>query len=90
MQKNLSGDERKRNTENRFFVSDTSDLVGKTVILVDDLTTSGATMLACRRVIREAGAARIVPCVLAVSGHDYVLRPQITRKKGKSYRKKTR
>ena len=90
MQKNLSGEERKRNTENRFFVSDTSGLVGKTVILVDDLTTSGATMLSCRRVIMEAGAARIVPCVLAVSGRDYVLRPQKTRKKGKSYRKKAR
>ena len=87
MQKNLSGEERKRNTENRFYVSQASNFVGKTVILVDDLTTSGATMLACRRVIKAAGAARIVPCVLAVSGRDYVLRPQKARKKGKSYRR---
>ena len=90
MQKNLSAEERKRNTENRFYVSDPSEIAGKTVILIDDLTTSGATMLACRHVIKEAGANRVIPTVLAVSGRDFVFRPQITRQKGKSYRKKAR
>ena len=88
MQKNLSAEDRKRNVENRFFVSDPSEITGKTVILVDDLTTSGATILACRRAVKQAGAARVFPAVLAVSGRDYVIRPQKTRKKGKSYRKK--
>ena len=90
MQKNLSAEERKRNTENRFYVCNSSEITGKTVILVDDLTTSGATILACRRAVKNAGAARVVPSVLAVSGRDYVLRPQKARKKGKTYRKKAK
>ena len=88
MQKKLSAEERAKNVENRFFVTKSEDLAGKTVLLVDDLTTSGATLLECRRVVKEAGAARVVPCVLAVSGRDFVIRPRKTRKKGKSYKKK--
>ena len=90
MQKNLSADERRRNIKDRFFVTDPTEWTGKTVLLFDDVTTSGATILECRRVVRLAGAARIVPCVIAVSGRDYVLRPAKTRKKGKSYHKKSR
>lgn len=88
MQKKLSGEERRRNIRNRFFVSRETDLAGKTVLLLDDVTTSGATLLECRRVALSAGAARVVPCVIAVSGRDFVIRPQMSRKKGKSYKKR--
>ena len=88
MQKNLSGEDRRRNIKGRFFVKEPSELTGKTVLLVDDVTTSGATLLECRRVVKLAGVARVVPCVIAVSGRDYVIRPAKTRKKGKSYKKK--
>ena len=88
MQKKLSAEERRTNVENRFFVTQPEDLVGKTVLLLDDLTTSGATLLECRRVVKAAGAARVIPCVIAVSGRDFVIRPRKTRKKGKSYKKK--
>ena len=90
MQKNLSREERKRNIAGRFFVEKADELAGKTVLLVDDLTTSGATLLECRRVVKTAGAARVIPCVLAVSGRDYVIRPQKARSKGKRYRRITR
>lgn len=88
MQKGLSGEERRKNAENRFFVRSASEIAGKTVLLLDDVTTSGATLIECRRAVLSAGAARVVPCVLAVSGRDFVIRPRKTRKKAKTYKKK--
>lgn len=88
MQKRLTGEERRRNIENSFAVVKPDEITGKTVLLIDDVTTSGATLLECRRVLKIAGASRVIPAVLAVSGRDFVLRPRKKRKKGKRYRKK--
>ena len=88
MQKKLSREEREKNVANRFVSVNPEALVDKTVLLLDDLTTSGATILECRKVVKKAGAARVIPCVIAVSGRDYVLRPRKTREKGKRYKRK--
>ena len=88
MQKKLSGEERRRNIENSFAVVKPGEIAGKTVLLIDDVTASGATLIECRRVLKIACASRVIPAVLAVSGRDFVLRPRKQRKKGKQYRKK--
>ena len=85
MQKRLSGEERRRNIVNRFYIKNGEDLAGKTVILFDDVTTTGATILECRRVVKVAGVSRVIPCVIAFSGRDFVLRPRKAKKKGKKY-----
>ena len=37
--------------------------------LVDDITTSGATLHECARVLKQAGAKQVYALVLAVAGH---------------------
>lgn len=41
------------------------DLTGKTVLLVDDVMTTGATLDELARTLKEHGAARVEACVLA-------------------------
>lgn len=51
--------ERRRAVGGAFAVPDPTRVSGKTVILIDDVLTTGATTEACARVLKRAGAARI-------------------------------
>jgi ComF family protein len=51
--------ERQENVANVFEVKDTKNLRGRHILLVDDVVTTGATMVACAREILKAGDVRI-------------------------------
>ena len=57
----LTRDQRRRNVARAFRVSDRklADLRGRNVLLVDDVITTGATVNACARTLKRAGAARV-------------------------------
>jgi predicted amidophosphoribosyltransferase len=57
----LSESERRRNVEGAFVVSPrhAPRLKNKTILLVDDLMTTGATVNECSRVLKRAGASRV-------------------------------
>lgn len=55
----LSAEERRKNVVNTFAVSNTSLIMGKTIFLLDDVKTTGATLEEAARVLKEAGVKRI-------------------------------
>jgi ComF family protein len=61
----LSEKERKENVKGAFFIKNKEKIVGKNVLLVDDVFTTGATIEEAARVLKEAGAKKIVGIVIA-------------------------
>jgi ComF family protein len=66
----LSLEERKKNMDDAFEVVPvaTRNLENKTCILVDDVITTGSTILSCARELRDAGASRIIAASSALAG----------------------
>ena len=57
--KGMSLSQRQRTVAGAFQVSSAADLRGRTVVLVDDVLTTGSTADACAKALRRAGAARV-------------------------------
>ena len=57
--KGLNHVQRRKAVAGAFRVAQPTDLRGKTVVLIDDVLTSGSTAEACARVLRRAGASRV-------------------------------
>ena len=49
------------------FANERVDLSGYDVLLIDDVKTSGATLAACTRLLRQAGARSVYAAVIAVA-----------------------
>ena len=64
-QVNLSGVEREKGVRGAFHVIGKKELEGRSVLLVDDVYTTGATVNECSRVLRRGGAERVDVFTLA-------------------------
>jgi ComF family protein len=66
-QAGLAGRARRRNVSGAFRVrkSRLAAIAGKRVLLVDDVQTTGATLWACKRALKQAGARHVDGLVLA-------------------------
>jgi ComF family protein len=58
-QTDLDAHERSVNVQRAFGVRDASRISGRRVLLLDDVTTTGATLRACMSALSEAGAAQV-------------------------------
>jgi ComF family protein len=57
--KGMSLSQRKRTVAGAFSVDPAAELAGRTVVLVDDVLTTGSTADACAKALRRAGAERV-------------------------------
>ena len=64
-QVNLSGTEREKGLRGAFQVIGKEELLGKSVLLVDDVYTTGATVNECSKVLLRGGAERVNVLTLA-------------------------
>ena len=67
-QTRLSRKDRQENVEGAFRLSAGADLNGKSVILVDDVYTTGATVNECAKVLIAAGVVKVDVLTLARAG----------------------
>jgi len=66
-QTKLNMNERAQNVSNAFKVSATKKVKGKNILLVDDICTTGATLLECAVVLHNVGAASIYASSIAIA-----------------------
>ena len=66
-QKDLTAKERAENVKDSFAIKDNADIRGKTLILCDDIKTTGATLKECSDVLFKAGAKDVYCLCLALT-----------------------
>ena len=66
-QSGLHPKQREENVKNAFKLLSGYSVLGKTVVLIDDIYTTGASLNECARVLTEAGAAVVLAKTLALT-----------------------
>jgi ComF family protein len=61
----LSEKEREENIKGVFKIKNDEKILGKKILLVDDVYTTGSTMKECARILKRAGAKEIIGIVIA-------------------------
>ncbi|MBQ9741140.1 MAG: ComF family protein, partial [Kiritimatiellae bacterium] len=77
-QSRSSGDDRRKNLKGAFRTADPSRIRGRTIVLIDDVMTTGATLDECSEALYAGGAYKVIPFVLAKAlmdedlGEDFI------------------
>lgn len=64
-QKSLSGSERRKNLKGAFEAA--PECAGRTIVLIDDVVTTGSTLNECAKTLKKAGARRVYGACIACS-----------------------
>lgn len=57
--------ERKENLQNAFSIAGSEEIRGKVILLVDDVCTTGTTLLECAKILKKNGARKVFGAVVA-------------------------
>lgn len=66
-QSGLNRKERAENVKNAFYVRNSHLLTDKTILLIDDVFTTGSTINACAKILRKNGALAVYTATLATT-----------------------
>ena len=66
-QTGLNMNDRVLNVSNAFKVKSSKKIPGKNILIVDDVCTTGATLQACGKVLKDAGSNLVYACSIAVA-----------------------
>ena len=69
-QHTLSMQDRKKNVKDAFSIMADADVKDKNILLIDDIVTTGSTLISCCKVLRDAGAQRVVCATVCKSMLD--------------------
>lgn len=58
-QTKLTQEERQKNIQNAFIITENANFIGKRILLIDDVVTSGATLRELARIIKKSGAESV-------------------------------
>jgi ComF family protein len=72
-QTGLKSDERRKNVRGAFLVVNRKAVKGQSVLLVDDVTTTGSTLNECARTLKRAGAGEVFCLTVARTSGQYNL-----------------
>jgi ComF family protein len=61
----LTKQERRENIKDSFYAKNSSIIKNKTILLIDDIATTGATASACAKTLKKAGAKKVFVLTLA-------------------------
>jgi ComF family protein len=64
-QAGLNREERRKNMKGAFFLERPQTVEGRTILLVDDVATTGETLNECARILKKAGSTGVLCLVLA-------------------------
>ena len=64
-QKDLNKEERKNNLKDAFRLSPKADIKNKKIILIDDVTTTGATLQQAAKILKQKGASKVICLTVA-------------------------
>jgi ComF family protein len=68
-QTGLGKEERRKNVKNAFQLKNPKIVKGRTVLLIDDVATTGNTLNECARILKRAGSGKVLCLVLARAGN---------------------
>ena len=74
-QKETHGKERRENAVFDYKAGNTSSIKGKTIILVDDIVTTGASLASCAKLLRGLGCRKIIGAALGIAYRDSYIKP---------------
>jgi len=69
-QSGLSKKDRVENVKNGFYVAKPNKVIDKTILLIDDVMTTGSTLNECAKILKKAGAVAVYTATIAIAVLD--------------------